>query len=298
MNNERNTVSADTYDAAAETTAAEAPSRRNKQKKLKMRGVKRTAFSMPYLALSILFVVVPLLIMLYYAFTNLEGGFTFDNFAHFFSRPNIMKVMGRSFLIALITTVACFLLAYPLALCLASSTLNRKAILVMLFVLPMWINSLLRTYAVKIVLYMVEVTNAWTAVTIGMVYDFFPFMLLPLYTVLSGMDKNLVEASHDLGASPLKTLFKVKLPLSLPGIVSGVLMVFMPTVSTFAISDILGDSTTYLFGNIIDQWFASSGGWHIGSAYSFILLVLIAVTVVIANKLTKGKTDVGVGGVL
>ncbi len=276
----------------------EVPPSAEKSKKPKIRGVKRTAFSMPYLALSIIFVVVPLLIMLYYAFTDLDGGFTFSNFGHFFSRPNIMKVMGRSFLIALITTAVCFILAYPLALALSSSALNKKFILVMLFILPMWINSLLRTYAVKIVLYMLDVTNAWTAVTVGMVYDFFPFMLLPLYSVLSGMDKNLVEASMDLGASPVKTLIKVKLPLSLPGIVSGVLMVFMPTVSTFAISDILGDSTTYMFGNIIDQWFRNSGGWHIGSAYSFILLVLIAVTVFVANKITKGNTEVGVGGVL
>lgn len=253
---------------------------------------------MPYLALSIIFVIVPLFIMLYYAFTDLDGGFTFSNFGHFFSRPNIMKVMGRSFLIALITTVVCFVLAYPLALALSSSTLNKKFILVMLFILPMWINSLLRTYAVKIVLYIMDVTNAWTAVTIGMVYDFFPFMLLPLYSVLTGMDKNLIEASYDLGASHITTLFKVRLPLSLPGIVSGVLMVFMPTVSTFAISDILGDSTTYLFGNIIDQWFRSSGGWHIGSAYSFILLALIAVTVFVANKITHGNAEVGVGGVL
>ncbi len=259
----------------------------------KIRGMKRTAFSMPYLALSVIFVIVPLFIMLYYAFTDLDGGFSFSNFAHFFSRPNIMAVMGKSFLVALITTAVCFVLAYPLALALASSTLDKKAILVMLFILPMWINSLLRTYAMKIVLRLLSVTNAWTAVTIGMVYDFFPFMLMPLYTVISGMDKSLIEASHDLGASEIKTLFKVRLPLSLPGIVSGVLMVFMPTVSSFAISDILGDTSTYLFGNVIDQWFRNSGGWHIGSAYSFILLVLIAITVLIANKITKGKTEVG-----
>lgn len=267
--------------------------KKEKAKKLKIRGVKRTAFSLPYMALSVVFVVVPLFIMLYYAFTDLDGGFTFENFKHFFARPNIMAVMGKSFLVALITTAVCFLLAYPLALALSSSFLNKKFILVMLFVLPMWINSLLRTYAVKIVLHILNVTNAWTAVTVGLVYDFFPFMLLPLYSVLSGMDKSLIEASQDLGASPLTTLFKVRLPLSLPGIVSGVLMVFMPTVSTFAVSDILGDTSTYLFGNVIDQWFKNSGGWHIGSAYSFILLLLIALTVIIANRITKGKREVG-----
>jgi len=262
-------------------------------KKLKIRGIKRSAFAFPYLALSVIFVIAPLFIMLYYAFTTGSGGFTFDNFAHFFTRPNTVKVMGLSFLVAFITTAVCFLLAYPLALALTSTQLNKNFILVMLFILPMWINSLLRTYAVKIVLYMLNITNAWIAVTIGMVYDFFPFMLLPLYSVLSGMDKSLIEASQDLGASPLKTLFKVKLPLSLPGIVSGILMVFMPTVSTFAISDILGDTSTYMFGNIINQWFTNSGGWNVGSAYSFILLILIAVTVLIANVITKGHTEVG-----
>lgn len=260
----------------------------------RIRGIKRSAFAMPYLALSVIFVIVPLFIMLYYAFTDgATGGFTFSNIAHFFSRPNIVAVMGKSFLVALLTTVICLLLAYPLALALSSSTLNKKFILVMLFILPMWINSLLRTYAVKIVLYMLKISNAWVAVTIGMVYDFFPFMLMPLYSVISGMDRSFIEASYDLGASPVKTLFKVTLPLSLPGIVSGVLMVFMPTVSTFAISDVLGDTSTYMFGNIINQWFANSGGWNIGSAYSLILLLLIAVTVIIANKITKGKTEVG-----
>lgn len=262
-------------------------------KPVKIRGIKRTTFAVPYLALSIIFVVVPLFIMLYYAFTDGSGNFSFSNFGHFFSRPNIMLVMGRSFLIALLTTVICFLLAYPLALALSSTALNGKFVLVMLFILPMWINSLLRTYTVKIVLSLLNISNAWVAVTTGMVYDFFPFMLMPLYSVLSGMDRSLIEASHDLGASAATTLFKVKLPLSLPGIVSGVLMVFMPTVSTFAISDILGDTSTYMFGNIINQWFANSGGWNIGSAYSFILLLLIAVTVIIANRITKGKTEAG-----
>ncbi len=266
-----------------------------KSRKRKIRGIRRSAFAMPYLALSVIFVIVPLFIMLYYAFTDLKTGrFTFGNFLDFFSDINRLKSMGRSFLVALLTTVVCFVLAYPLALALSSSALNKKFILVMLFIMPMWINSLLRTYAVKIVLYMLNVTSPWAAVTIGMVYDFFPFMLLPLYSVLSGMDKALIEAAHDLGASPVRTLFTVRLPLSVPGIVSGVLMVFMPTVSTFAISDILGNGIeTYMFGNIINEYFLNSGGWHKGSAYSLILLILIAVTVIAANVINKGKTEVG-----
>lgn len=264
------------------------------EQKRKMRGLKRSAFSLPYLALSVVFVVVPLFIMVYYAFTDGgDGSMTFANFVHFFKRPNIIAVMGKSFLVAALTTLFCFLLAYPLALALSSTMLNKKVVLVMLFIMPMWINSLLRTYAVKIVLYTLQVTNAWVSVTIGMVYDFFPFMLLPLYSVLSGMDKSLLEASQDLGASPIKTLFKVQLPLSLPGIISGILMVFMPTVSTFAITDVLGDKNTYMFGNIINQWFRNSGGWNIGSAYSLLLLALIALTVFLANRVTKSKTEVG-----
>lgn len=264
----------------------------------KIRGIRRSAFAMPYLALSVIFVIVPLFIMLYYAFTDgATHSFTFDNFARFFTSSGAMRTLGVSFLVALITTVICFLLAYPLALALSSSALNKKFILVMLFLMPMWINSLLRTYAIKVLLAIFNVSstgkNAWLPVIIGMVYDFFPFMLMPLYSVVSNMDKSLIEASQDLGASAATTLFKVRLPLSLPGIVSGVLMVFMPTVSTFAISDILGSTDTYMFGNIINQWFNSSSGWNIGSAYSFILLVLIAATVFIANKVTKGHTEVG-----
>ena len=161
----------------------------------------------------------------------------------------------------------------------------------------MCINSLLRTYAIKIVFNLIGLKSAYAAVVIGMVYDFFPFMLLPLYTILVNTDASLIEASTDLGASAFKTFLKVRLPLSLPGIMSGILMVFMLTVSTYAISDILGDPSTYMFGNIINQWFNSQAGWHIGSAYSFILLVLIAVTMFIANKLSGGKAQpTGAGG--
>lgn len=258
---------------------------------------KRTYFAMPYAVLGALFVIIPLGIMAVYAFTDADGGFTFSNFVNFFTKPAMIKVLFRSLGVAAITTVACLLIAYPLALVLASSKFNKSAILVLLFVLPMWINSLLRTYAIKIVLNLIGLKSAYAAVVIGMVYDFFPFMLLPLYTILVNTDMSLIEASTDLGASAFKTFLKVRLPLSIPGIMSGILMVFMPTVSTFAISDILGDPSTYMFGNIINQWFNSQAGWHIGSAYSFILLVLIAVTMFIANKLSGGKAQpTGAGG--
>jgi spermidine/putrescine transport system permease protein len=159
----------------------------------------------------------------------------------------------------------------------------------------MWINSLLRTYAVKTVFDMFSMTNAYVNITIAMVYDFFPFMLLPIYTVLVSMDKSYLEAANDLGGGPLKTFLRVKLPLSTQGIISGILMVFMPTVSTFAIADIVADRT-YLFGNLIDQYFQSRLFYNVGSAYALILLAAIAVTMFIANKLTGSKSGVKGGG--
>lgn len=258
---------------------------------------KRTYFAMPYAVLGTIFVIVPLGIMVFYAFTDKDNGFTVSNFVNFFSKPAMIKVLFRSLGVAAVTTVVCLLLAYPIALILASSRFNKSAILILLFVLPMWINSLLRTYAIKIVLDLIGLNNAYIAVVIGMVYDFYPFMLLPLYTILVNMDYSLIEAATDLGSSGVGTFFRIKLPLSLPGIMSGILMVFMPTVSTFAISDILGDTSTYMFGNIINQWFGTQAGWYIGSAYSFILLVLIAITMFIANKLSGGKArPTGAGG--
>lgn len=269
--------------------------------KRKKFGLKRSYFSFPYAVLSVIFVILPLLITAFYAFTR-DGGFSLANFAKFFTTPNTLKVLGFSLGLAAVVTVICLLLAYPLAMLLADSNINRSAVTVMLFVMPMWINSLLRTYAIKNVFQIIGMNNAYVAVTIGLVYDFFPFMLLPIYSILSGQDKAYIEAAKDLGSGSVNTFFKVRLPLSLPGIMSGILMVFMPTVSTFAISEILGDTSTYTFGNIINDWFTSSSGsgWNIGSAYSLILLALIGVTMLIANKVTGGKASAasGTGGLL
>ena len=254
--------------------------------------LKRSTFSFPYAVMAAIFVVLPLLITFGYAITR-KGSISLDNFIKFFTTPNTLKVMLFSLGIALLVTVLCFLLAYPLAMLLADSGVNRSAITVMLFVMPMWINSLLRTYAIKNVFQLIGMTNAYFAVIVGLVYDFFPFMLLPLYSIISGLDKSYIDAAKDLGSDAVNTFFRVRLPLSLPGIMSGVLMVFMPTVSTFAISEILGDTSTYMFGNIINDWFTASGGsgWNIGSAYSLILLALIAVTMFIANKISGGKAS-------
>ena len=154
----------------------------------------------------------------------------------------------------------------------------------MLFVLPMWINSLLRIYAVKLI-FEDMLGRGFGLVLLGMVYDFFPFMLMPLYTILANMDHSYIEAAEDLGASPLKNFLTVILPLSVPGIISGVLMVFMPTVSTFAVSDILGNPDTYMFGNLIN-YNMEKGYYNLGSAYSIVMLALIGITTLIANRIT------------
>lgn len=249
----------------------------------------RKHFAFPYAAISLIFVIFPLFLLFYYSLTNLSGKFTFDNYIYFFTTQSIQKVMLRSLYIAFLTTVICLLLAYPLAYVLSNSKYNKTTILVLLFILPMWINFLLRTYAMKTFFSFVGIQDGFTAVIIGMAYDFFPFMLLPIYTILVNMDKSYLEASTDLGASPVNTFLKVTLPLSLPGIVSGVLMVFMPTISTFAISTMLGNSDTYLFGNIIDDYF-SKNLWNRGSAFAFIMLLMIAITMLIAKYFTRGKT--------
>ncbi|MBQ7226803.1 MAG: ABC transporter permease [Clostridia bacterium] len=260
---------------------------------------KRSHFSFPYIALCIIFVVVPLGILLGFAFIGPDDTFSFDNFAYFFTHAENIKTMLYSMGVAALTTVICLLLAYPLAMCLANSKINKSVILVLLFVLPMWVNSLLRTYALQnLLIDLFGMQRGFTAALIGLVYDFFPFMLLPLYTTLANMDKSLIEASHDLGASSIATFFKVTLPLSVPGIMSGVLMVFMPTMSTFSVTEIMGGADTYMVGSMINE-LINGGDWGGSAAFSLILLVLVAGTMALSNLIAKGKgTNEGMGGML
>lgn len=248
---------------------------------------KKQHFAFPYAAISVVFVIVPLLIIMYYAFTDkYTGQFTLNNF-HLFAEASMWKIMGISFLMAFLTTVICLLLAYPLAMALCRIKSNKTFIIVMMFVLPMWINSLLRIYSVKLLFNeFLNIDKGFFLSLIGMVYDFFPFMLLPIYTSLSEMNKSYFEASNDLGANAYKTFTKVQLPLSAPGIVSGILMVFMPSVSTFAINDILGSSQYWLFGNEIYFWFQKSL-YNIGSALAFVMLLLIILSVFVSNAINK-----------
>ncbi len=258
---------------------------------------KRKYFAFPYAFLCVLFVVVPLGIMFYFALTDFEGTFTLSNFKYFFTESDTQNVLWRSIGIAGLATVICLLLAYPLAYILASAPFNRIAVLVVLFITPMWINSLLRIYAIRTLFEMIHVSRGTVAVIIGLVYDFFPFMLLPIYTTLSNMDKSYLEASYDLGASPVRSFIRVIFPLSMPGVVSGILMVFMPAVSTIGITEMLGNKDVYLFGNLINDYLGEFYTWNIGAAYSFIMLVLIAVSMLVANLAGKTENE-NAGGVL
>lgn len=265
------------------------------KKKIKLKFHKEF-LAFPYMAVSIIFVIVPLILILIYAFTDKSGDFSFANFERL-QDPAIWSTMARSALMAFLTTVICLLLAYPTAMALTKIKASKRTIILMAFIMPMWINSLLRIYAVKLLFSdVIGMSRGFALTLIGMVYDFFPFMLLPIYTILADMDKGVLEASSDLGANPVSTFFKVRLPLSVPGIVSGVLMVFMPTVSSFAVYDILGydgGSSSFLdgklLGNIVYTYF-EKGYYNNGSALALILLVLIILSTVISNIITKGKT--------
>lgn len=267
-----------------------------KAKKRRRFSMKRQYLAFPYFVLSALFVVIPLIILLVYAFRDADGNFTFSNFGAFFTDSMVLKNLGNSVLIALCTTAFCLLFAYPIALILANSRFNKTMILVVLFILPMYINSLIRTVALRSVLDWIKLNNTFFRIVIAHVFDFFPFMLLPIYTVLVNMDKSYLEASNDLGAGDGKTFLKVTLPLSVPGIVSGILMVFMPTVSMYAIREtVAGNEEWKMFGKNIDDLFFKNFDYGKGSAYSFILLVMVMITMLISG-LINAKRRGGAAG--
>jgi len=257
----------------------------------KKRGItiKRSAFAIPYIAVLIIFVVVPLLFILFYAFTDDNFGFTLSNFSYVFSATSL-KYFWRSMLIGLATTAICLLIGYPIAYFCARKEFGVPGMVVFLFILPMWINFVLRTYATRALLEVIDTELIHTnfSIIVGMVYNYLPFMIMPLYTVLRDMDKSYTEAACDLGASPLKSFATVTVPLSVPGIVSGITMVFMPSVASVAISDMMTENTIDVFGNFVDSSFKY---WHQGSALSVFLLVLVGITMIISTKF--GDKDSG-----
>lgn len=250
-----------------------------------------TAFSFPYLAVSLVFVIVPLALVLVYAFRGSDGSFTFGNFAKVFTDADIMRQLMKTVWIASLSTAICLIIAYPVAYVLASSPFNKIAILSLLFIIPMWINFMLRIFALQSLLSVIGVENSFGAAIIGLVYDFFPYMLLPIYTVLVNMDKSYVEASHDLGANHVVTFVKVTVPLSVPGIVSGISMMFMPIFSSYAVTMMMGDMDSNVIGYKIASLFGNNAETYgYGSALSIVLLALVFLMMTIGN-LISSRTD-------
>ncbi len=255
----------------------------------------RKMLGIPYGVFLVLFVVAPLLVILYYAFTNGSGQFTLNNLIGFFTDPNTLGTLLYSFFLAFVTTVVCLLIAYPVAYLLARSNIRRKSVLVMIFVLPMWINFTLRITALKEILTLLEGNLAFHPFlnsVIGMTYDFLPFMILPLYNTIVRLDKSLLEAASDLGATDRQAFWKVTIPLSMPGIVSGVSMVFLPAMTNYVVLDMLYNST-YIMGSLIGSYF-SAYDWHGGSMIAVVLLVIIG----LFTLFTGGEEENARGGAL
>ena len=267
-------------------------------RKSKAKVFRPTAFAFPYLLVTLVFVIVPLILVLVYAFRGSDGSFTFANFKSVFTEKETLHQLGQTVGIAALSTLICLLVAYPVAYVLASQPFRKIAILSLLFIIPMWINFMLRIFALKSLLSMIGIDKSFGAAVIGMVYDFFPYMLLPIYTVLSNMDKSYVEASRDLGANPVATFFKVTLPLSVPGVISGVSMMFMPIFSSYAITESMGDMGTTVIGAKIASLFENQnyGSYGYGSALSFVLLVLVLLVMWVGNVLTRRTEKAPKGG--
>lgn len=247
---------------------------------------KKSTWAVPYFVFLVLFVVLPLLLIAVYAFTDNHGSFTLSNITAFFTEPKIVNSFLVSLEVALENTLICILIGYPAAYILADRKLNRSSLTAVLFILPMWINALMRTLATAEIFNSIGIGLGKGTLLFGLTYDYLPFMIYPIYTILSKMDKSYIEAAQDLGASPAKVFLKVTLPLSMPGVMSGVMMVFMPTVSTFAISEILTNNTIQLFGSIIQEQF-NNLMWNQGAALSLAMLIIIG----LSTLLQKNKDD-------
>ena len=269
----------------------------------------------PYSVYALIFIVAPILLILLYSFQDTGGAWTLENYARFFdfSDPVYLKVLWRSIKLAVISTVICLILGYPMAYILSKLSPRVRGTIAFLFVLPMWMNFLLRTYSWMSLLERTGLINTFIewlngllpaaiqipalnimytqwAVVLGNVYNFLPFMVLPIYTVLIKIDRSLIEAAQDLGASRGRVFLKVIFPLSLPGVVSGISMTFMPAVTTFVISRLLGGGQNALIGDVIENQFKVVGDWGFGSAMSVILMILILVTMGVIRRFESDKT--------
>ncbi len=263
-----------------------------------MKGLRfnRKHLCIPYAVFLILFVIAPLIVIVYYAFTNGQGHFTFDNFVNFFTSTKTLGTLLYGFAVSIVTTAVCLVIAYPTAYILARSPIKKKYVLLLLFILPMWINFTLRITALKEVLSVLEGNISiypFLNSVIGITYDFLPFMILPLYTSLQKLDNSLLEAASDLGANKATVFLRVTLPLSVPGIVSGITMVLLPSMTNYVVLDMLNNST-YIPGSLIGSYF-SAYDWHNGSLISLVLLIIIFIVTLVTNRFSdKDANNKGV----
>lgn len=238
---------------------------------------RRRNWSIPYILFLAFFVLMPLILIVYYAFTSTSGSFTIEHFHHFWMQPEAMHTFVFSIGVALITTAICLLLGYPAAYILSRIEQKTAKIMVLLFILPMWINFLIRTLATVALFDFLKIPLGQGSLYFGMVYNFLPFMIYPIYNTLQKTDHSLIEAAQDLGANPRQVFFRTILPLSVPGITSGIMMVFMPVISTFAIAELLTINNIKLFGTTLQENIYN-GLWNYGAALSLIMLLLIGIT--------------------
>ena len=251
----------------------------------------RQSWSIPYAIFAAIFVVLPLLLIVFFAFTDEYGHITLYNFQKFLAHPEAINTFVYSIGIAFLNTLLCFLLGYPAAYILTQTKMKYANTIVMLFILPMWVNILVRTLATVALFDFADLPLGEGALLFGMVYNFIPFMIYPIYNVLNKMDKSYAEAAQDLGATPWQVFWKVIVPLSMPGVTSGIMMAFMPTVSTFAISEFLTNNKIKLFGTIIQENINSSM-WNYGAALALIMLIIIGITSLFNDRDKDAGEDV------
>ena len=271
----------------------------------------KKSFAYPYGVWLAVFILAPILMVVAYAFHNADGGFTLHNFSYL---PGFLPIFGRSFWLAFLSTVVCLVLGYPMAYLMSRLSASKQSLCMMLIMLPMWINFLLRTYAwmsilenngfinqffrsIGLISFLqshfgysldyIPLINTQGAIVLGMVYNFLPFMVLPIYTVLIKLDRKLIEAAQDLGAPTHLVFRRVIFPLSIPGVISGITMVFVPALTTFVISDLLGGGKILLIGNVIEQSFKQNSNWHVGSGLSMVLMVFIIASMALVVKYDK-----------
>lgn len=262
---------------------------------------KQKLLATPYFFWAVAFIIIPILMVFYYGFIDSAGHFTMQNILAIAS-PEHSKALFLSIRLSLVSTLICLLLAYPLAMILANKCVNQNQFIVLIFILPMWMNFLLRTLAWQTLLEKtgvinsvlrflslptLDIINTDAAIILGMVYNFLPFMVLPIFNSLSRMDQDLINAARDLGANNAKTFCRIIFPLSLPGVISGITMVFVPALTTFVISSLLGGSKILLIGNVIEQEFTQASNWNLGSGLSMVLMLFIILSMIVTAIFDK-----------